>query len=572
MKKTLSFLTLGATLATLPAFASPATTEQLLSDLQKVRQLQDEEEATLGTESTRPEGDETVRPSDAAHATIMWQHVPHTNDIVDGAQAVGKFFKNEGEKVVETTENVAKDLRGAFVKIKSAFRIKQDGEEATSQKAEGREGWDPRTDYAGALLDADGLTTVGGKKVPKIQKLAEMDSKKLTESKLAEASQPWSDYYWAVYAGVAANRYADPKAPFMQQDQKYTDYVKYLVDNKVSVQNASSVDSLSPAEKYDLLVGDQDFTLTKYMISQGEQYSNGGRAEVETWMGICHGWSPAAYEVVRPKSKQVFQTSIGGRKYDITFYPSDIKALATSLWAAAQTPSRFVGSRCNEKSPATEPNGRIKDAGCRDTNPGTWHLAVVNQISQAKQSFVIDATYDYEVWNQPVLGYKYTYFNPETGAAAPTLAAATVKKGFAKDKFGKTRNAETTTIVGVNMDLTYIAETVPSHQNTDSAAQDASRTVSFMYDLELNAAGEIVGGEWYNVEHPDFMWTPGKGIEALSVADRAIHGGIWDGKSPIDAKNLAAIKKASIAGQPMWQIVKNMAALSAAGITTRPSR
>ena len=33
-------------------------------------------------------------------------------------------------------------------------------------------------------------------------------------------------------------------------------------------------------------------------------------------------------------------------------------------------------------------------------------------------------------------------------------------------------------------------------------------TVQYYYDLELDEAGEIVGGEWYNNRHPDFLWTP----------------------------------------------------------------
>ena len=29
----------------------------------------------------------------------------------------------------------------------------------------------------------------------------------------------------------------------------------------------------------------------------------------------------------------------------------------------------------------------------------------------------------------------------------------------------------------------------------------------FDYNLELNAEGEILGGEWISPEHPDFVWT-----------------------------------------------------------------
>ena len=55
-----------------------------------------------------------------------------------------------------------------------------------------------------------------------------------------------------------------------------------------------TVGLLSPSEKYDLLVGDKNFTLTKAMWNEGLGYYN-RNGSVERWMGICHGWAIAAY-------------------------------------------------------------------------------------------------------------------------------------------------------------------------------------------------------------------------------------------------------------------------------------
>ena len=127
----------------------------------------------------------------------------------------------------------------------------------------------------------------------------------------------------------------------------------------------------------------------------------------------------------RPAKPATLPGVSGGK---ITFYPADIKALASLLWASASTVTRFIGGRCNDKNPATDANGRVISAKAFDTNPGTWHLSIVNQLGVARRSLVMDATYDYVVWNQPVAGYEYRYFNPQTMRLAKTLEDATVER------------------------------------------------------------------------------------------------------------------------------------------------
>src|SRR5262249_19903522 len=136
--------------------------------------------------------------------------------------------------------------------------------------------------------------------------------------------------------------------------------------------------------------------------------------KVEEWMGICDGWAAASYMLDRP-TNAVKTVAVDGTS--LTFYPSDIKALASQLWAhpAPSRGYRSAGGRCYKKNPATDEYGRIVDQDCFDTNPGTLHLAVVNQIGVKERSFVFDATYDYEVWNQPMYAYFARYFNPQKG-------------------------------------------------------------------------------------------------------------------------------------------------------------
>ena len=79
--------------------------------------------------------------------------------------------------------------------------------------------------------------------------LADMHS--IRSAALTESA--WSDDYWAIYAGVTAKRYSDPSFPSSEDWKVLTDYVR--------TKQPVSADDLSPAEKYDLLVGDANKTM-----------------------------------------------------------------------------------------------------------------------------------------------------------------------------------------------------------------------------------------------------------------------------------------------------------------------
>ncbi|MGK5083191.1 hypothetical protein WDW37_07775 [Bdellovibrionota bacterium FG-1] len=393
-----------------------------------------------------------------------------------------------------------------------------------------------------------------------VRTLDQMETQNLKSAELAES--PWSDSYWPIYLGTLGQRYADNQFPgnaswFLNQQ-----YVINPVTSALSIFQAgdvTAIDSLSPSEKYDLLTGDSNQGLTQAMWSDGEGYyrENGS---VENWMGICHGWAPASYSLPRPT--RTVQVLAANGQTRLTFYPSDIKGLASLLWARTRTESRFIGGRCNEKDPQMDPNGRIISQDCFDTNPGTWHLTMINQIGVAKRSMVIDATYDYEVWNQPVYSYQYSYFNPQTGEPAETLSAAQVAlNDFKDDKFKSYRSKNARTVVGIAMDLTYIEETNPSHAKTDSPKNDNPTTVRYMYDLELDTHGAIIGGEWYQNAHPDFIWTPGLGEKAKTPGDRFATGK-WEANEVLPETWRKAAAKTAKGGMPLAKIVEQLIGLA----------
>ena len=507
-----------------------------------------------------------------------------------------QFHKNPAEVMnrLPVKEGAPSPERG--LPADSVFEAKTQAREKILRNGQGlnTEGLDAEA----AMNDRiEHLTDV--KKSSIVRKLSKMSS----SAKLSES--PWSDDYWPIYKGQTAWRWADPATPSAGGFEDYVESVfpgsgatlksgsvdKMMLDMILGNQvRSSSIETLSPAEKYDLLVGDTARSLTRSQYTAGVEYFRDS-GKVETWMGLCHGWAPAAYMSKRPKNAiKVKTTTASGQVVEIPFYPSDIKALTTLLWATSAPDARFIGGRCNTKAPSTDANGRTIDRGCFDTNPGTWHLAVVNQISKAKRSFVMDATFDYEVWNHPVYAYEYSLFNPETGAETSSVdsAKAAIRASdatrripqFGKDKFASYRSAEAKYVVGVKMKVDYVVETRPNRNTRDSSRHDAIQSATYIYDLELNSKDEIIGGEWYSNAHPDFLWTFPKEARALSVVDERAKGitGLvgsyanysrdnWNSRSnDLPASWKAVAPEASTQGQPLTKVVETLVTLSNSGI------
>jgi hypothetical protein len=377
--------------------------------------------------------------------------------------------------------------------------------------------------------------------------LETMESAHLTSSQLEH--QPWSGTYWPIARGNIAWRYADPAFPSSFDWKETFDYLK-------DPNHACAVDQLSPAEKYDLLVGDARQTLTHRLLNEGQGYYR-EYGSVESWMGICHGWAPASFMAPRPT--HFVEVPARDGHTTIRFFPSDIKALTSLLWANGSFENRFIGRRCDTKHPTMDENNRITDPACYGENPGTWHLSVVNQIGVSRRSFVMDALHDTEIWNQPIHGYSYSYFNPQTQQPSDTLAGAALPLAdYKDDKFKKYRSPRAKSVVGIAMDLTYIAENTPTAALTDSPEKDAVVTVHYLYDLELGANHEILGGEWYSNAHPGFLWTPVLGARALSEGDVLLEDSstAWAGDTAVPGEWLPAIHESSKQGQPLARIIE----------------
>jgi hypothetical protein len=424
-----------------------------------------------------------------------------------------------------------------------------------------------------------------------------------------EAAQiPWAGSYWPVYEDSINHKWDGASS-----DSASKKYEKAF--NATNVEDAVSkyhgVESRTEAK-----VCKEDSECDSAL---GEKCGKrDGKTEgrcIPSWWGICHAWGPASILMPEPKHEVV--------KNGVTFKVQDIKALATLVHN--RTTTKFVSLRCNKNAQKdevkTDEYGRPIDSECKDTNAGTYHLLLANYLGIKKQSFVEDRTMDYQVWNQPMRGYKVLEKRSVTldeahkmlnvGAVGGTTVkkAATIKKDewthqgsfdvtpggnykvmmsgtgdadlhvhfgeqptdakYTCRPYGGTSTEECVGVVpagatkmfvsakgyadssAVDINITtggsapttyvfnkdakawsyfktqvqYISEASSSTDGNLSTRIDTyTHNDTYEYILELDAAGNIIGGEWVGssrMAHPDFVWLP-LGAGTTSVAGGAI--------------------------------------------------
>ncbi|MGE0173919.1 MAG: hypothetical protein AB7T49_14075 [Oligoflexales bacterium] len=319
-----------------------------------------------------------------------------------------------------------------------------------------------------------------------------------TEGMLPDSAFPWSDDYWPTYAGGISKRwqvapnstnYKDFQYPFLSQSE--------VVNGSASV----AIKQLSPAEKYDLLLARYDFPLARNEREIQERSVNAISHQVPLWLGICHGWAPAT--LMEPEPGQVAEM-VNPDGIKIPFYTSDINALMSKVYAEYidTTPrgtSVSVGERCYDEihEVQRDENGRVIMSNCRDTNPGSLHLVLASWLGadnpEDRRGFVADITRASEVWNQAIVGYK-------------VLEAKVKPFRPDNDPFSEVRAPRTVNLVRVKTELSYVHEMAPHGMPMLAKKEQYTRKLVLDYTLELNARGDIIGGEWNGQNVPDFLW------------------------------------------------------------------
>lgn len=237
---------------------------------------------------------------------------------------------------------------------------------------------------------------------------------------------PWPGSYWPTYRDSINDRWegADSASPAEKYGQAFD--VQGVPD---AVSEAFGIDSHS--HRTECQQDDEcDSDIGERCAKRRDQES--GHC-IPTWFGICHGWAPAA--VLEPEP--VEPVTVNG----VTFRVNDIKALASIAYNSTQV--RFLSYRCNtDDDDISFDEYQRPDTKCRDTNPGTFHVIATNFLGLRGESFAEDRTYDDEVWNQPMRGYRITQQEEITFQQANALVGATATGGETDDQTGTVAQAE----------------------------------------------------------------------------------------------------------------------------------
>jgi hypothetical protein len=315
-----------------------------------------------------------------------------------------------------------------------------------------------------------------------------------SSGELSDSRRGWSESYWPSNLGGIAYRWNHPNPqPF-----------KYRLHSKSELLNMSreELEQLSPAELYDIANGDYNYTLTKKTFSL---YNTRDL----WWEGICHGWAQAATNYPEP-SPVLVRNKDGIR---VPFGASDIKALLAMHDAYNYKGSSFgfVGVRCRE-------NGKVEGEGderdrfpnppapelanspeCSDVNAGSFHVVLSNMIGIHGRGFVADIDRYNDVWNQPITNY--------TSSVIRDVPVANSSNGV-------TRKIHLKTVMTYGEELKFYTPELEaegmrnfvSKKPVTGTPHQIFKSKNYEYILELNSAGEIIGGEWISETRPDFMW------------------------------------------------------------------
>ncbi len=356
-----------------------------------------------------------------------------------------------------------------------------------------------------------------------------LDGQRLT---IDSQKDPWSSSFWSKWKGGVAARwkkgtvynYLGYKVPSRQ------DILKELVRQKGGNSQAEKyIKELSPIEKYDLLVGDYNFSATIVeRILRGKDHPEWG----EHWEGFCNGISAASISVEEPHQEFTLVNPDG---FLITFYPNDIKALLGLSYFQLDDLT-VMGGRCHDEHPKLDKQGRPVELSCRDINAGSLLITMFNRLVMKKSPFIMETDRKNPVWNYPVTEGKISLLPPPTNSSRIQVKQDLQERWteisqlplwnsvYDYDSHNYQHAAENTRyLLNVEMEVDLRKQSSHEDSNQKEAShelqyQSATKTSFkqiYQATIELDPELNIIGGEWingpssHNPVAPDFLWYPG---------------------------------------------------------------
>ena len=261
------------------------------------------------------------------------------------------------------------------------------------------------------------------------------------------------------------------------------------------------------------------------------------------WEGICHGWAPASVYEPAPRRSVSLYASDG--KTIVTFYPDDIKAIASQFYAS---------SIKNYKTDIMGDNGTSYN-----NNAASFYLAVTNLIGRRHTPMIYDASIGGAIWNYPAYSYTNTYYNVATNTNSGsninnsllTISQAKISSTYNARVSASNASRGTVYLLGVKMSLTFSNEIQP---NRGTPSPNASLTKSYNFILDLDSNYNIIGETWVNTDRPDFIWKINEGYGIKKDVNDNING--FSGSSSELRLMTATAKRLSTRSMPIYAVMK----------------
>lgn len=359
--------------------------------------------------------------------------------------------------------------------------------------------------------------------------------------RVTDSAMPWSDNYWeSDWAGISLRwnlltpEQLDPDLGTKIDKKAQFRYVPPTRE-QVRAMSRDELAQLSPAEKYDILLGRYDYPTVRAERARTNP-------SMDDWQGLCHGWVPASINHHEPEPKDL----AGADGVVVPFGSTDIKALLSYYYGVTAydyargkrllrnnggvleyleqvdtldlaswlvVPPQFVAyvdgysviterlytdrtyigfvdqlNRVSQIGRRAVKRDLFGVKGIKDPNPGAFHVVMANQLGLMNEPFIGNINKklrNVEVWNQPIVGYSSRILRDE------------------RQDNGQRK-------IEVRTRLTYVSEIAQYWEPVVGTDKQRYGEMEFDYELDIQG-GRIVGGKWEKrAKHPSFAWKHGK--------------------------------------------------------------